>query len=124
MAQAESSPRIMFKVSCPAFGKEVLMLHDTWHGHVLRSDTGHPIMKHKEDLVKRAVSNITDTRHLFRFSDYPKDTWFFDYRCPDFEKINDFLRIGFKKCAELDNEIIIATAFPVKRGVISYESTW
>ncbi|OGW88149.1 MAG: hypothetical protein A3G33_02680 [Omnitrophica bacterium RIFCSPLOWO2_12_FULL_44_17] len=115
------SPRtaqIEFCVKCPALNKDVILSKDTWYGHILHNKTGHPQLKYKQDLLKKIIENINTTRNFFKFTDDTGDSWFYDYVCPDFKPYHDCLRIAFHI---LNEQVIIASAYPVKRGVVSYE---
>jgi hypothetical protein len=110
---------VYFSTECQALGGEILMLKSTWFGHILNSQTGHPYMASKIDLIKRAVKSIASTKQFFRFGNFPQNEWFADYACHDFEPMNKALRIAFKK---LDTGvIIIASTYKVPQGVFSYE---
>lgn len=115
-------PSVFFKAYCPALKQEVHIFRDTWFGHIIKPITGHQDMQHKRPLVERAIKSIENSRNFFRFSDYPEGEWFSDFQCPDFGRCNPYLRIGFKKVSDYGDEIVImTTAFPANRGVISYE---
>ena len=113
-----SSVDELFSVECPALKEKVLMLKETWFGHLLNPKTGHPYMAGKADLIKRAIQSITSKNRFFRFSDCPPNEWFADYECPDFLPQNPFLRVAFKK---IDIGMIVSSAYKVPRGIINYE---
>ena len=108
-----------FSVQCPALGANVVLLKETWHGHILNPITGHPYMKHKTDLVKRAVQGVTNINRFFRYGDIGKNEWFVDHECPDFKPLANYLRVAFKR---LDTGVIIITsAYKMERGILNYE---
>jgi hypothetical protein len=109
----------LFSVECPALGQKVIMTKDTWYGHILKGPTGHPEMAHKRELIERAVKSFAaGSRPFFAYTDRADNEWFADFVCVDFKPANNALRIAFKKLD--DGTIIFATAFPMRRGIISY----
>ena len=98
------------------------MLWVTWFNHIMARH-GHPYMKHKVPLIKRAVGQIQHKSSFLRYSGDPKNCWFYDYECIDFSPMHKCLRIAFKEDMVNDTNMVIMTStFKVERGVIAYES--
>ena len=120
-AEETAEGEVLFSVECPALKKQVVLLKETWYGHIINPKTGHPYMKSKKGLVQNAVQGIVSDKQFFRFSDCAASEWFADYACPDFEPLAKFLRVAFKR---LDTGMIVVTsAYRQARGIISYEQS-
>ena len=115
MATPEKPPRLVFSVRCPALDEDVLLLHDTWHGHILRV---HPYMRGKDSVIKGAIVGI-EKKNFFRLSGDPMDSWFTDHQCPHFLPMHKSVRIAFKRIPDLG--IIVASAYRLEKGIVSYE---
>jgi hypothetical protein len=111
----QQTSEILFSVHCPALSKNVILLKNTWHGHIIKA---HGSLRNKEGLLKKVVEKIDNSHKFLRFTDEPKNSWFIDHQCPDFKPYHQCLRIAFRSLE--DGTVIIASAYPIERGVMSY----
>ena len=116
VTSSTTPPRTVFAVHCPALDEEVKLLHDTWHGHILRI---HPYMKGKDSLIKGAILALREKKNFFRLFGDPADSWFTDYQCPHFLPMHRSMRIAFKRLPNVG--VIVATAYKLEKGIVSYE---
>jgi hypothetical protein len=115
------SKDIFFSVAWKSAGRDVILTKEAYYGHVIKE---HPVISvAKIPLVQKAVESAISTGEFYQYLDGKKDEFFTQYKCPDFERINDHLRVAFK--VQNSATIIVATAFPVwgfpKKGIKRYE---
>jgi hypothetical protein len=122
MSAASSSLKdVFFSVPWETANRDVILTKETYYGHIARE---HPVITvGKIPLIQRAVEAAVGNREFYKYADGKNDEFFTQYKCPDFEPINDHLRVAFK--ARDESVFIVATAFPVwgfpKRGIKKYE---
>ena len=111
----QQTSEILFSVYCPALSKDVILLKNTWFGHIIKA---HGSLRSKEGLLKRVIEKVDKPHRFLRFADEPKNFWFIDHQCPDFKPYHECLRIAFKLLE--DSSVIVASAYPIERGIMTY----
>ena len=101
--------------------RDVVLTKGAFYGHIQKE---HPeVTIAKISLLEKAIQHALRRNEVYQYTAGPASDFFIQYQCPDFEPLNDYIRICFRVIDR--STIIVTTALPVwgfaKTGAQSYE---